>query len=136
MDDQTIPELDEAIRLNPKDAAGYINRGYAYYEKGEYDKAIEDFDSAVRICSNYETDFIESHFAHGGQEEVNAGIELLNSMVGPSCESAADFYYTGVRALFVNDRLTAWRCFERALKLGYEDRQKVKQHLENLKKQR
>lgn len=33
MNNQTICELDEIIRLNPEDAAAYINRGDAYYRK-------------------------------------------------------------------------------------------------------
>ncbi len=44
MNGQTIRELDEIIRLNPEDAKAYINRGYAYYEKGDYDQAISDYD--------------------------------------------------------------------------------------------
>ena len=133
MNDQTIHELDQAIRLNPEDAAGYINRGYAYFQKGEYDKAIEDFDCAVRICSNYETDYVDSNFVHGGQETVEAAIELLESRVNTSSESATDYYYTGVAALFRNSKHKARRRFEVALQLGHEARTKVKQHLENLK---
>ncbi len=33
MNNQSIFELDKAIRLNPEDATNYINRGYAYYKK-------------------------------------------------------------------------------------------------------
>ena len=136
MTDQTIRELDEVIRLNPEDTTAYISRGYAYLQKGENDRAIEDYDNAVRLCPNYETDYIDSHFIHGGQEEVEAAIELLDSLVSDPRETAADFYYTGVRLLFINNRHRAQRCFEIALKLGYSDREKVDRHLENLKNQR
>ena len=133
MNNQTICELDEIIRLNPEDAKAYINRGYAYYEKGDYDRAIEDFDSAVRLCPNYETDFIDSGFAHGGQKEVEVGFELLNSVISSPPESAADFYYTGVKLLLINNRHRAQRAFEIVLELGYEDSTKLERHLENLK---
>ena len=133
MNSQTILELDEIIRLNPTDAKAYINRGYAYYKKGDFEQAIEDYDSAVRLCSNYETDFVDSKFAHGGREEVKAGVELLDSVIGSPYESAADFYYIGVCALLMNDRLTAQSAFEIVLELGYEDLTKVERHLENLK---
>ena len=132
MNSQTISELDEIIRLNPTDAKVYINRGYAYNKKGNSTRVIEDYDSAVRLCSNYETDFINSRSEHRGQEEIKAGLELLDSMIGSPRESAADFYYTGVKALFNNDQLSARRGFKIALELGYEDRAKVKRHLENL----
>ena len=133
MNNQTIQELDEAIRLNPEDATYYINRGYAYYKKGDFEQAIEDYDSAVRLCSNYEADFIESDFAHGGREEVEAGLELLNSMINSPPKSASDSYYTGVKLLLINNRHRAQRMFEIALELGYDDLTKVKRHLENLK---
>ena len=132
MNNQTIRELDEIIRFNPEDAKAYINRGYAYYEKDDYDRAIEDFDSAVRICPNYETDYIDSKFVHGGREAVEAAIELLNSKVNSPPESATDFYYAGIALLFQNNKITARRHFEMALGLGYDGREKVKQHLENL----
>ena len=96
MNDQTIRELDEAIRLNPNDATNYINRGYVHLEKGDDDKAIEDSDNAVRLCPNYETDSIGSESVHGGREAVEAANELLNSKVNTPAERATDFYYAGV----------------------------------------
>ena len=110
-----------------------INRGYAYYKKGNSEQAIEDYDSAVRLCSNYETDFIDSNFAHGGREAVEAALELLNSVISSPYESAADFYYAGVRLLLFNNRHRAQMAFEMALNLDYKDRAKVERHLENLK---
>ena len=133
MNDQTIRELDEAARLNPGDAKAYLNRRYANYKKGDYDRAIEDYDNAVRLCSNYQTDFIDSHFAHGGMEIFNAGIELLDSVVGSPCKSAVDFYYSGISILFSGNKHKARRRFERARELGFEDDDKITEHLENLK---
>ncbi len=36
--DKAIKDFDEAIRLDPKNAAAYRNRGDAWSEKDEYDK--------------------------------------------------------------------------------------------------
>lgn len=49
MNDQTIHDLDEAIKLNPEDATAYINRGDVYHRKGEYDLAITDYTKAIGI---------------------------------------------------------------------------------------
>lgn len=49
MNDQTIRELDESIRLDPEDAATYRNRGIAYRFKGDYDCAISDFDESIQL---------------------------------------------------------------------------------------
>ena len=35
--------------MNPKDADVYNKRGAAYYNKGEYDKAIEDYSKALKL---------------------------------------------------------------------------------------
>ena len=43
------PTYTEAIRLDPKLAMAYNNRGIAYDEKGEYDKAIADCSEAIRL---------------------------------------------------------------------------------------
>ncbi|HVQ69744.1 MAG TPA: caspase family protein [Bradyrhizobium sp.] len=45
---QVIADAGEAIRLQPS-AAAYNLRGSAYYDKGEYDIAISDFNDALRI---------------------------------------------------------------------------------------
>ncbi|GBU23908.1 tetratricopeptide repeat protein [Fibrobacteria bacterium R8-3-H12] len=37
------------IFKKPKDAVAYYKRGYAYYEKGKIDKAISDFNEAMRL---------------------------------------------------------------------------------------
>ncbi len=39
----------EAIRLDPKNAMAYYNRGRAWYAKGEYDRAIADSTEAIRL---------------------------------------------------------------------------------------
>ena len=47
--DKAIPDFTEAIRLEPKAADAYYNRGVAYRKKGEPDKAIPDFTDAIRL---------------------------------------------------------------------------------------
>jgi lipoprotein NlpI len=47
--DRAIADLDQAIRLDPKDAGAYGNRGDAWRAKGDLDRAIADYDEAIRI---------------------------------------------------------------------------------------
>ena len=66
------------------------------------------------------------------REAVQRARELLTSMISYPRKSAADYYYTGVRALFRNDRtIVAPESFELALQRGYEP-DKVNQHLKSL----
>src|SRR5882724_10035228 len=51
--DLAIADYNEAIRLDPKNAAAYNNRGFAYGQKGDYDKALADFSEAIRLKPDY-----------------------------------------------------------------------------------
>ena len=42
----------QAIRLDPNDASAYNNRGNAYFNKGDYDRAIADYTQAIRLDPN------------------------------------------------------------------------------------
>jgi tetratricopeptide (TPR) repeat protein len=46
---KAIAAFDEAIRLNPKDADAYINRGSAHASIGNCDTALADYDEAIRL---------------------------------------------------------------------------------------
>ena len=41
--------FSDAIELNPNDAETYNNRGVAYSNKGDYDRAIEDFNKVIEL---------------------------------------------------------------------------------------
>jgi len=47
--DKAIAEFSKAIKINPRDANAYYNRGITYYYKGQYDQAISDFNKALEI---------------------------------------------------------------------------------------
>src|SRR4051812_14047550 len=49
---------DEAIRLHPKDARAYLDRGDAWSSKGDQDRAIADFDEAIRLEPRSESAFL------------------------------------------------------------------------------
>ena len=47
--DTAIADFTEAIRLDPKNAETYSNRGWAYNRKGDHDTAIADCTEAIRL---------------------------------------------------------------------------------------
>jgi tetratricopeptide (TPR) repeat protein len=51
--DRSIVNFNEAIRLNPKDAAAYYDRGLTYYRKGDYNRAMADYNEALRLNPTY-----------------------------------------------------------------------------------
>jgi len=45
----TIELYSRAIALDPDFSTAYNNRGLAYYDKGDYDRAIADYDQAIQL---------------------------------------------------------------------------------------
>jgi tetratricopeptide (TPR) repeat protein len=39
----------QTVQSDPQSAADYVNRGNAYFKKGEYDKAIADYTQAIQL---------------------------------------------------------------------------------------
>jgi len=46
---RAVADYGEAIRIAPKYAIAYYNRGRAYRAKGDNDRAIADFEEAIRL---------------------------------------------------------------------------------------
>ena len=46
---RAVEDLDEAIRLDPKYADNYYNRGNAYGKLGEHQRAIQDYERAIQL---------------------------------------------------------------------------------------
>jgi tetratricopeptide (TPR) repeat protein len=47
--DQAIADYNQALEIDPGDAAAYYGRGYAYENKGHYEQAIADYTLALEI---------------------------------------------------------------------------------------
>ncbi len=47
--DAAVAAYTEAIRLDPRNAERYCDRGFAYCKKGNPDKALADCDEAIRL---------------------------------------------------------------------------------------
>jgi tetratricopeptide (TPR) repeat protein len=47
--DQSIANLDKLISTDPENAFAFNARGIEYLKKGNYDRAIEDFNEAIRL---------------------------------------------------------------------------------------
>jgi tetratricopeptide (TPR) repeat protein len=51
--DRAIAAFSDAMRLDPKNALAFTNRGVAYERKGDMDRAIADYSEAIRLDPNY-----------------------------------------------------------------------------------
>jgi tetratricopeptide (TPR) repeat protein len=46
---EKVENYNKVIQLNPDDALAYNNRGNAYFNLGQYQRAIEDYNEAIRL---------------------------------------------------------------------------------------
>lgn len=68
-----LPDLDEAIKLNPKFSQAFLQRGNVHLKRGEPDLAHIDFESVLRLDNNNEEalrqlsliDPFKTHFENG-----------------------------------------------------------------------
>jgi tetratricopeptide (TPR) repeat protein len=92
--DLAIKELDEVIRLDPRNAIGYSARGAVWFVSKKYDQAITDLNEAIRLepdnpSSGYYIRgaawYMKKEYAKGVKDfdkalELNANeLEALNS---------------------------------------------------------
>ena len=72
--DKAIADCNDAIRLNPKDAKAYRNRGDAYEDKGDFDKAIADLTEAIRLDPEDAKAYSYRGFAYSKKDEHDKAI--------------------------------------------------------------
>jgi len=63
-----IHDLSEAIQIAPQYASAYFARGIAYNRKGDYDLAIADFDSALRLDGEWQAAKLQRALAVRGKK--------------------------------------------------------------------
>jgi tetratricopeptide (TPR) repeat protein len=72
--DRAIAAYSEAVRLDPKNAFAFANRGIAYSKKGDNDRAIADYDEAIRLNPTYALAFANRSVAYSNKGDYDRAI--------------------------------------------------------------
>jgi len=94
--DRAIADYNEAIRLDPQDAADFNNRGVAYGAKGDLDRAIADYNEAIRLDPKYATALRNRGGAYGAKRDLDRAIADYNEAIRLDPKYAGTFNDRGV----------------------------------------
>jgi len=91
--DEIIADCTKTIELMPKDAAAYKKRGSAYHAKGDYDKAIADFNNMM-LSSNYDSYYCRGA-AYAGKGDYDKAIADFNNMIALDQDDSLGYFTRG-----------------------------------------
>jgi tetratricopeptide (TPR) repeat protein len=74
-------DLDQAIRLNPKNPKYYLARGDAYMIMGEYDRSLADYDEAIRLDPNVAGAYRRRSYSHSGKGRLDDAIADYDELI-------------------------------------------------------
>jgi tetratricopeptide (TPR) repeat protein len=88
--------LHKAIRLDSKYAIAYYNRGNSWADKGEFDKAIRDFNEAVHLDPEYKRAYFNRGATWQEMDEFEKGIKDYTKVIQLDPQDAVAFNNRGV----------------------------------------
>ena len=104
-------------------AGAFYNRGYAYHLKGNYDRAIEDYDQAIRLNPGFAVAFYAQGVAHYGKGDYDRAIQDYDQAIRLNPGFPFAFAGRGYAHFYLGQFAAAQPDFAKALELspGYQD---------------
>ncbi len=103
----------------PEDLArAYFNRGRAWSDKGQFDRAIADFDQAIRLDPEYPDAFNNRGVAYAGKGQFDRAIEDYDRAIALDPNYAIAIYNRGLAAQSLGRTDEAAAYFARAKQVG------------------
>jgi Tfp pilus assembly protein PilF len=112
-----IQDYDEAIRLSPRYPRVFYNRGLAWFEKKEYDKAIRDFGEAIRLNPKDELAFSYRGLAWFEKKEYDKAINDYDVAIRLDPKWATVVYLRGNARLGKKEYDKAIEDYDKAIRL-------------------
>ena len=73
-------------------AFAFNNRGIAYQTKGQYDRAVQDYDQAIKLDPNYAQAFVNRGFTYAIKAQHDRALEDYDHAIKLNPHSAEAFY--------------------------------------------
>lgn len=115
--EKIIALYNQAIDLEPTLAIAYYNRGIAFKDLGENDKAIEDYSEAIRLNPNHVDAYINRGIVYRRMDYITKAIKDYNQALKME-PNHANAYYNRAIAYMSNDNQQAINDFNKSIELG------------------
>jgi tetratricopeptide (TPR) repeat protein len=109
-----IADFSEVIRLTPDDPAAFVQRGYAYHELRDADRAVADFTEAIRLKPDNGRAYFARALAHRRRGDYPAALADASAAIEHNAKSDAGYnlrasihYQMGQFAAALTDHQTA-----------------------------
>ena len=109
-----------AIEMNPRNARAYSNRGNIYIEKGQYDKAMSDFNKAIEIKPKYAKAYNNRGGAYHRKGQYDKAIVDYTKAIEIDPRYAMAYNNRGLAYYRKEDYEKAWDDVHKAQNLGYK----------------
>jgi len=90
--DRALRLFDEAIRLNPKNAADYRYRGDAYKKLGQIERAISDYSQAIQLAPTEALYYVDRGNAYDDLGKSRRAIEDYDAAIRIDQKDAGTYY--------------------------------------------
>ncbi|MCK9414752.1 MAG: tetratricopeptide repeat protein, partial [Prolixibacteraceae bacterium] len=90
--DKAILYFDKLIKANPNESSTYIYRGNAYYNRGDYPEAIEDYTKSINLKSSFLLAYYNKGLACYANKNYDAAIESYDYIIIRSPRYTNDIY--------------------------------------------
>jgi len=118
--DSAIAAFTETIRLDPKLALAYYNRGWAYGNKGDHDTAIADYTEAIRLDPKLVAAYYNRGVAYLEKGDDDKAIADCTEAIRLEPKLAKAYNNRGVAYRRKGDSKRAELDFEEAKRLGFK----------------
>ncbi|OPX83652.1 MAG: TPR repeat-containing protein YrrB [Pelotomaculum sp. PtaB.Bin104] len=115
--EQNISEATKAIALNPADPKAYNNRGDAYLDLGQYEKAITDYSKAIELDPESAEAYLKRGLAYGKLGQYKKAITDYSRAIEMDPESAEAYLKRGLAYGKLGQYEKAITDFSRAIEL-------------------
>lgn len=115
--EKKIGGLTTRIADSPKNPKLYVSRGDLYFLVHEFDTAVEDYSTAIKLDPSLDSAYYGRGLALGRQGFIKEGIEDLTYFIKKNPESSLAYTKRGVRYLWLSEYDNAKKDFNQALSL-------------------